>query len=71
VDAIIAGADRIAENGDTTNKIGPYNLTLSTFHHGKPFYVATPLTLVDALIYLFFLNIVVAEGFRLVYTDCF
>lgn len=47
VDAIIVGADRIAENGDTANKIGTYNLALSAFHHGIPFYVAAPLTSVD------------------------
>lgn len=47
VDAIVVGADRIAENGDTANKIGTYNLALSAFHHGIPFYVAAPLTSVD------------------------
>lgn len=47
VDAIVVGADRIAENGDTANKIGTYNLAISAFHHGIPFYVAAPLTSVD------------------------
>lgn len=47
VDAIVVGADRIAENGDTANKIGTYNLAISAFHHGVPFYVAAPLTSVD------------------------
>eukprot|EP01018_Ginkgo_biloba_P028038 Gb_28479 [translate_table: standard] len=47
VDAIVVGADRIAANGDTANKIGTYNLALSAFHHCIPFYVAAPLTSVD------------------------
>lgn len=47
VDAVIVGADRIAANGDTANKIGTYNLALSAFHHGVPFYVAAPLTSID------------------------
>ena len=47
VDAIVVGADRIAGNGATANKIGTYNLALSAFHHGIPFYVAALLTLVD------------------------
>ncbi|XP_057851662.2 methylthioribose-1-phosphate isomerase [Cryptomeria japonica] len=47
VDAIVVGADRIAANGDTANKIGTYNLALSAFHHHIPFYIAAPLTSVD------------------------
>lgn len=47
VDAVVVGADRIAANGDTANKIGTYSLALSAFHHGVPFYVAAPLTSVD------------------------
>lgn len=47
VDAVVVGADRIASNGDTANKIGTYNLALSAFHHGIPFYVAAPLTSID------------------------
>ncbi|KAK6782033.1 hypothetical protein RDI58_019829 [Solanum bulbocastanum] len=47
VKAIIVGADRVAANGDTANKIGTYNLAVSAMHHGIPFYVAAPLTSVD------------------------
>ncbi|XP_004244859.1 methylthioribose-1-phosphate isomerase [Solanum lycopersicum] len=47
VKAVIVGADRIAANGDTANKIGTYNLAVSAMHHGIPFYVAAPLTSVD------------------------
>ncbi|KAK4345227.1 hypothetical protein RND71_035403 [Anisodus tanguticus] len=47
VKAVIVGADRVAANGDTANKIGTYNLAVSAMHHGIPFYVAAPLTSVD------------------------
>eukprot|EP00250_Pteridium_aquilinum_P019227 c24355_g2_i1 orf=168-2612(+) len=47
VDAVVVGADRIASNGDTANKIGTYNLALAALHHGIPFYVAAPLTTID------------------------
>ncbi|PIN12114.1 putative translation initiation factor related to eIF-2B alpha/beta/delta subunits (CIG2/IDI2) [Handroanthus impetiginosus] len=47
VNAVIVGADRVAANGDTANKIGTYSLALSAKHHGIPFYVAAPLTSVD------------------------
>lgn len=47
VTAVIVGADRIAANGDTANKIGTYNLALCAFHHHIPFYVAAPLTSID------------------------
>ncbi|MDV6235112.1 S-methyl-5-thioribose-1-phosphate isomerase [Leptospira ellisii] len=40
VDAVIVGADRIASNGDTANKIGTYPLAIVAKHHGVPFYVA-------------------------------
>jgi methylthioribose-1-phosphate isomerase len=47
VDAVMVGADRIALNGDTANKIGTYSLAvLASFHH-IPFYVVAPLTTVD------------------------
>src|SRR5690606_25811850 len=42
VGAILVGADRIARNGDTANKIGTYNLAVLAKHHGLPFYVAAP-----------------------------
>jgi methylthioribose-1-phosphate isomerase len=41
------GADRIAANGDTANKIGTYALALAAAHHGVPFYVAAPSSTVD------------------------
>lgn len=47
VDAIITGADRIASNGDTANKIGTYNLAVLAKHHGVPFYVAAPFSTFD------------------------
>ncbi|RWW31340.1 hypothetical protein GW17_00004024 [Ensete ventricosum] len=47
VNAVIVGADRIAANGDTANKIGTYNVALSAFHHGIQFYVAAPITSID------------------------
>jgi methylthioribose-1-phosphate isomerase len=42
VDAVIVGADRIAANGDTANKIGTYSLARLAEAHGIPFYVAAP-----------------------------
>jgi len=47
VDLVIVGADRIASNGDTANKIGTYNLALLCRHHGIPFYVAAPRSTID------------------------
>jgi methylthioribose-1-phosphate isomerase len=47
VDVAIAGADRIAANGDTANKIGTYPLALLAREHGVPFYVAAPVSTVD------------------------
>uniref|UniRef100_A0A7N0U4T7 Methylthioribose-1-phosphate isomerase n=1 Tax=Kalanchoe fedtschenkoi TaxID=63787 RepID=A0A7N0U4T7_KALFE len=47
VNAVIVGADRVAANGDTANKIGTYSLALCAFHHKIPFYVAAPLTSID------------------------
>jgi methylthioribose-1-phosphate isomerase len=47
VDAIIVGADRIAANGDTANKIGTYALAVLAKHHGIPFYVAAPTSTID------------------------
>ena len=39
---VVTGADRIAANGDTANKIGTYGLAILAQHHGIPFYVAAP-----------------------------
>lgn len=47
VDVVIVGADRIAANGDTANKIGTYHLALAAHAHAVPFYVAAPLSTVD------------------------
>jgi len=47
VDAILTGADRIAANGDTANKIGTYSLAVLASHHEIPFYVVAPTSTVD------------------------
>ena len=47
IDAVIVGADRIAENGDVANKIGTYSVALLAKEHGIPFYVAAPLSTID------------------------
>ncbi|HEY7258484.1 MAG TPA: S-methyl-5-thioribose-1-phosphate isomerase [Gaiellales bacterium] len=50
VDAIVTGADRIARNGDTANKIGTYGLAVLARAHGLPFYVAAPTSTIDPTI---------------------
>jgi len=50
VDLVITGADRIALNGDSANKIGTYNLALVSYHHKIPFYIAAPSTTIDRTI---------------------
>jgi methylthioribose-1-phosphate isomerase len=47
VDAVVTGADRIARNGDTANKIGTYGLAVLARTHGLPFYVAAPTSTID------------------------
>ncbi len=47
IDLVVVGADRIATNGDTANKIGTYNLAVLANYHKIPFYVAAPLSTVD------------------------
>ncbi len=47
VDVVIVGADRIARNGDTANKIGTYGLAVLARHHQIPFYVAAPTSTLD------------------------
>ncbi len=47
VDCVLTGADRIAANGDTANKIGTYGLALAARHHGLPFYVVAPTSTLD------------------------
>ncbi len=46
-DAVVVGADRIAANGDTANKIGTYTLAILANVHDIPFYVAAPISTVD------------------------
>ena len=48
VDCVIVGADRIAANGDTANKIGTYSLAVLAKENGVPFYVAAPTSTIDA-----------------------
>lgn len=50
VQLVVVGADRIAANGDTANKIGTYPLAIAARHHGIPFYVAAPLSTFDLAI---------------------
>ena len=45
--AIVVGADRVAANGDTANKIGTYQLAITAKHHGVKFLVAAPRTTID------------------------
>ena len=47
IDAVIVGADRIAANGDTANKIGTYSVAVLAKAHGIPFYVAAPASTFD------------------------
>jgi methylthioribose-1-phosphate isomerase len=47
VQAVVTGADRIAANGDTANKIGTYSLAILAKEHAIPFYVAAPVSTID------------------------
>jgi len=47
IDIVITGADRIALNGDSANKIGTYNLAILCNFHNIPFYIAAPTTTID------------------------
>jgi methylthioribose-1-phosphate isomerase len=47
IDCILVGADRIAANGDTANKIGTYTLAVLAAAHSVPLYVAAPLSTID------------------------
>lgn len=47
IDLVVVGADRIAANGDTANKIGTYTVALAAREHGIPFYVAAPTSTID------------------------
>jgi len=48
IQCAVVGADRIASNGDTANKIGTYGAAVSSHFHGVPFYVAAPISTIDA-----------------------
>ncbi len=56
IDLVLVGADRIAANGDTANKVGTYNVAIIAKEHGIPFYVAAPTSTIDVSI---------AEGARI------
>ncbi|XP_014254783.1 methylthioribose-1-phosphate isomerase [Cimex lectularius] len=47
ISAVVVGADRVAANGDTANKIGTYQLAVLCHYHGIPFYVCSPLSTID------------------------
>jgi methylthioribose-1-phosphate isomerase len=47
VAAVVVGADRIARNGDTANKIGTFSVAIAAAYHGIPFYVAAPRSTID------------------------
>ncbi|KYK37064.1 MAG: hypothetical protein AYK19_07580 [Theionarchaea archaeon DG-70-1] len=49
IDMVIVGADRIAANGDTANKIGTYSISILAKEHDIPFYVAAPLSTIDLI----------------------
>ncbi len=50
IDLVIVGADRIAANGDTANKIGTYTVAIAAKYHNIPFYIAAPLSTIDTSI---------------------
>ena len=50
IDMVVVGADRIAANGDTANKIGTYTVAIAAKYHNVPFYIAAPLSTIDASI---------------------
>lgn len=50
IDMVVVGADRIAANGDTANKIGTYTVAIAAKYHNVPFYVAAPLSTIDTSI---------------------
>jgi methylthioribose-1-phosphate isomerase len=47
IQAVVVGADRIAANGDTANKIGTYSVAVAARYHNIPFYVAAPISTID------------------------
>lgn len=47
IDVVVTGADRIAANGDTANKIGTYTVAIAAKYHNVPFYIAAPKSTID------------------------
>lgn len=47
INMVVVGADRIAANGDTANKIGTYTVAIAAKYHNVPFYIAAPLSTID------------------------
>ena len=47
IDMVVVGADRIASNGDTANKIGTYTVAIAAKYHNVPFYIAAPVSTID------------------------
>ncbi len=47
IDMVVVGADRIAANGDTANKIGTYTVAIAAKYHNIPFYIAAPISTID------------------------
>ena len=50
IDMVVVGADRIAANGDSANKIGTYTVAICAKYHNVPFYIAAPLSTIDTSI---------------------
>lgn len=50
IDMVVVGADRIAANGDSANKIGTYTVAIAAKYHNIPFYIAAPLSTIDTKI---------------------
>jgi len=47
ISSVVAGCDRVANNGDTANKIGTYSLAVLAKYHKVPFYIAMPMSTLD------------------------
>jgi len=47
IDMVVTGADRIAANGDSANKIGTYTVAIAAKYHNVPFYIAAPISTID------------------------
>jgi methylthioribose-1-phosphate isomerase len=62
IDIVITGADRIALNGDSANKVGTYNLAILCNYHNIPFYIAAPTTTIDR-------NIATGEEIKIEYRN--